>query len=82
MRRWPWIAMVAAVLLAASPLGQEVLHGAFVSGEQLARSISQFMLAVGIAIVIGLALIEWLVRMLLARRRAKLIPPTGGKTES
>jgi hypothetical protein len=74
--------MIAAVVLAVSPLGQEVLHGAFVSGEQLSRSIAQFVLQVMIAIVTGLALIEWLVRTILARRRAKRPVTADGKTES
>jgi hypothetical protein len=56
--------------VAVAALGQEVYHGAFVSGEQLSRSISQFMLMVGVAIFAGLALIEWLIKWLLARRRA------------
>jgi hypothetical protein len=70
MTRWPWITGVVAPIAAISPLGQEVLHGSFLSGEQLARSISQFLLTVAIASLAGLALLEWLVRMLLARRRA------------
>jgi hypothetical protein len=52
-----------------------VLYGAFLSGEQLSRSISQFMLAVGIAILAVLALIEWLVWTFVARRRARQAPP-------
>jgi hypothetical protein len=70
MRRWPWITLILAVLVAISPLGREVLGGAFVSGEQLSRSISQFMLAVGLAILAGLALLEWLAKWLVTRRRA------------
>ena len=70
MRRWPWVTVVAAVLLAVSPLGQDLLHNAFYSGEQLARSLSQFLLEVFIAIVAGLVLVEWLIRYVWARRRA------------
>jgi hypothetical protein len=75
MRRWPWITLIAAILLVISPLGQDVLHGAFYSGEQLGRSLSQFLLEVFIAILAGLALVEWLVRFLWARRRAKRLIP-------
>jgi hypothetical protein len=78
MRRWPWITLILAVLVAISPLGREVLEGAFVSGEQLSRSISQFMLAVGLAMLAGLALLEWLAKWLLTRRRAA----RGSRTES
>ena len=56
-------------------------------GEQLSRSISQFVLMIGIAIVIGLAAIEWLIKWLLARRRTIKVRSVGGtpaesKTES
>jgi ABC-type proline/glycine betaine transport system permease subunit len=69
--RWPWITMIAAVVLAVSPLGQEVLRGAFVSNEQLTRHLSLFLLAVLSSILVGVALVEWLVRFLWLRRRAK-----------
>jgi hypothetical protein len=82
MRRWPWITMVGAAVFAASPFGQDLLHSAFSSGEQLARSLSQFLLEVIAAIVVGLTFIEWLVRTILARRRARLSLPAAGKTES
>jgi len=78
MRRWPWITLILAVLVAISPLGREVFEGAFVSGEQLSRSISQFMLAVGLAILVSLALLEWLAKWLVTRRRAA----KGRRTES
>ncbi len=70
MTRWPWITGIVAVIAAVSPLGQSVLHGSFISGEQLARSISQLLLMAGIAIFVGLAAIECLVRVVLVRRRA------------
>ena len=70
MARWPWITGVAAAIAAISPFGQEVLRGSFLSGEQLARSISQLVLMAGIAILVALAVIEWLVRVVLVRRRA------------
>jgi hypothetical protein len=64
-----------------------VFHGAFMSGEQLSRSTSQILLTVGIAILVGLALIEWLVWTFIARRRALRRPPVtaaavGSKTET
>ena len=85
MRRWPWVTLVAAVLLAVSPLGQDLLHSAFYSGEQLARTLSQFLLEVFIAIVAGLVLVEWLIRYFWARRRANraiLAPTTVSRADS
>ena len=73
MRRWPWITSVAVLLFAVSPPGQEIFHGAFVSGEQLSRSISQFVLTIVIAKAAGLALIEWLIWTFVARRRAAAV---------
>jgi hypothetical protein len=82
MRRWPWLTIVVAAVFALSPHGQSVLRDAFYSGEQLSRSISQFLLEVIAAIVAALALIEWVVRTILARRRAKALATVAGNTES
>jgi len=80
MRRWPWITLLAAIVLAALG-GHDLLRSAFFSGEQLARSISQLLLEVIVAVLIGLGLIEWLVRTILARR-AKRAVSAAGKTET
>ena len=85
MRQWPWITLVATLLVAVSPLGQSVLHGAFVSGEQLSRSIAQFMLTIGLAIFVGLAFIEWLIKWFVRRRRAAralIVTRADSRTES
>lgn len=88
MARWPWITMVLGLALVVSPPGQEVLTGAFFSGEQLTRHLSLFLLAVLSSIVTGLALLEWLARFIWLRHRAQrraeaaLAGPIGGKTET
>ena len=71
MRHVPWITLVATVMFFASWFGQDLLRQAFVSGEQLANSIAQFMLMVVAGIVLALAVLEWGVKFLLRRRRAK-----------
>ena len=71
MRHVPWITLVATVLFFASWFGQDLLRQAFVSGEQLANSIAQFMLTVILGIAIALALLESGVKILLRRRRAR-----------
>ena len=88
MTRWPWITIVAAVLFALSPLRQDLYRGAFLSGEQLARNLSQFLLTIMVAIAAGLVMLEWLVRTVIVRRRArKGLPaaaaraPSDNKTE-
>jgi hypothetical protein len=82
MQRWPWITMIAAAVFALSPLGQDVVHGTFFSGEQLTRSLSQLLLELMAAIVAALALIEWVVRTMVARRQAKRIATAVSNTES
>ncbi len=63
--------MIAAVVLAVSPPGQEVLLGAFVSGDRLTRHLSLFLLAGAGSIVVVLALAEWFVRYWWQRRRER-----------
>lgn len=65
---WPWITFCVGAMLLILPLGQDLIHGAFFSGEQLSRNIMQPVLAVVVAIWAILVAIEWIVRTLLARR--------------
>jgi hypothetical protein len=71
MNRWPWISFAAAFLVAVSPLGLSVLKGTFFSSEQLTRSISGFLFVTWVLVLVGLALIEWLVRCVIIHRRAR-----------
>lgn len=71
MRHVPWFTLVVTVIFFASWFGQDLLRQAFVSGEQLSNSIAQFMLLVILGIVIALALLEWGVKFLIRRRRAR-----------
>ena len=63
--------MLLSAVLAISSLGQDVIHGAFFSGEQLARSLSPLLLYIGIGILLAFIALEWLVRLLWARRAAR-----------
>ena len=71
MTRWPWISMLLAVLVLVSPVGRDILHDAFFSGEALSRNIAQFVLLIGLAVLVLICAIEWLIRMLIWRRRAR-----------
>ena len=73
MRQVPWFTLAAAIVAAISPLGQDVIHSSFFSGEQLSRSIGQFMLVTGFVIAAVLALIEWTIRYCIRKRRGKLV---------
>jgi hypothetical protein len=68
MRLVPWITLAAAVVLFITPLGHEVIQSSFYSGEQLSRTIGQFMLMCILGGVVVLAAIEWGVRFYLRRR--------------
>ncbi|MBR0839687.1 hypothetical protein JQ607_05715 [Bradyrhizobium liaoningense] len=69
--RWPWIAMLLSIIVLVSPIGTEVLHDAFFSSEQLSRSIAQPIAFIGLAILISICLIEWLIRSIVSKRRAR-----------
>ena len=69
--RWPWGSILLAVLVAGSPLGQEVIHNGFFSGEALSRNIAQPLFFIGLAIFALIAAVEWLVRAIILKRRAR-----------
>ncbi|GGI25573.1 hypothetical protein [Bradyrhizobium guangdongense] len=69
--RWPWISMLLSIIVLVSPIGTEILHDAFVSGEQLSRSIAQPIALIGFAILISICIVEWLVRSIVSKRRAR-----------
>jgi hypothetical protein len=68
MTRWPWITIALVILIAASPLGQEVYRG-FHSGEQLSRSMSQIVIMIYGPILALIVLTEWGIRMWINARR-------------
>ena len=69
--RWPWISMLLSIVVLVSPIGAEILHDAFFSGEQLSRSIAQPIALIGFAILISICIVEWLVRSIVSKRRAR-----------
>jgi hypothetical protein len=71
MRHVPWITLAATVVLFVLPFGRDLLYLAFGSGEQLSNNIAQFMLLVVAGIVLALALLEWGIKYLLRRHRAR-----------
>ena len=69
--RWPWITVVLGAIVIVSPPGREILHDAFVSGEALSRNIAQLFVYAGLAILVLIGLLEFLIRTLISRRRAR-----------
>jgi hypothetical protein len=69
--RWPWISVLLAIAIMVSPIGREVFHDAFLSGEQLSRNIAQPIFFIGLAILVLIGVLEWLVRLFVFKRRAR-----------
>jgi len=63
--------MLLVAILVLNPLGLDVLNAAFFSNEQLSRSIWQPIALIVMAILLALVLLEWFVRTLVLKRRAR-----------
>jgi hypothetical protein len=50
--RWPWITLLIMIAALLNPLGLDIIHGAFLSGEALARNIWQPIAFVAIAVLL------------------------------
>lgn len=66
--RWPWITALVSVALFANPLGIDVIHSAFFSGEALSRGIWAPIALAGFAICTVLMLVEAMIRAWIWRR--------------
>ena len=71
MIRWPWVSMLLASLVIVSPLGREIIHDALFSSEALSRDIGRFVFFIGLGILVLIVALEWLVRFIISRRRAR-----------
>ena len=63
--------MLLVAILVLNPLGLDVLNAAFFSNEQLSRSIWQPIVLIVIAMLLALVLLEWFLRTLVLKRRAR-----------
>ena len=63
--------MLLVAILVLNPLGLDVLNAAFFSNEQLSRSIWQPIVLIVIAMLFALVLLEWFLRTLVLKRRAR-----------
>ena len=61
--------------------GQSLVQSAFYSGEQLARSLSEFLLWCIGGVWLGLVVLEWLARVFILRRRTKRLSASPAQTE-
>ncbi|ULK98159.1 hypothetical protein [Bradyrhizobium sp. I71] len=69
--RWPWISLLLGAVVALNPIGLDFLRSAFFAGEQLARNIAQPIVLTALAVMVLVVVLEWLVRSLLVKRRAR-----------
>ena len=69
MKQVPWLTLVAAAIFLVTPLGTDLIHSSFFSGEQLSRSLGQFVLLMFLVGIVALAAIEWGAKVYLQRRR-------------
>ncbi|WP_375160479.1 hypothetical protein [Bradyrhizobium sp. RDT46] len=69
--RWPWISLLLGAVVALNPIGLDFLRSAFFSGEQLSRNIAQPIVLSALAILVLIGIIEWLVRSIVFKRRAR-----------
>jgi ABC-type sugar transport system permease subunit len=71
MSRWPWLTMVLVTILVVTPLAREVFYAAFISSERWMQDFWRLVYLAGVAIAILVGFIEWGVRAIIARRRAR-----------
>lgn len=69
--RWPWLSLLLGAVAAFNPIGLDFLRSAFFSGEQLSRNIAQPIVLSALAILLLVGIIEWLVRFVVFKRRAR-----------
>ena len=69
--RWPQITAFLAIMVIMSPPGREIIHDALFSREALSRDIARFLLDIGLGVGVLIAGLEWRVRLIITRRRAR-----------
>jgi hypothetical protein len=68
---WPWISFLTAAAAALNPVGYDIIINAYTSGEQLARSLGQFLIYCALGILTAMALIELGIRKFLISRQRR-----------
>ena len=69
---WPWITLLIAAAAALNPVGYDIIYNAYHSGEQLARSLGQFLIYCALGIVAAMGLIEFGIRKFMISRQRRL----------
>jgi hypothetical protein len=66
--RWPWITALPAAAVMLNPIGLDIFYSSFLSGEQLSRNIWGSIAWIGMAFLVLIVLLEWIVRTLVLKR--------------
>jgi hypothetical protein len=66
--------MLLAAAAGLNPIGLDIVRSAFFSNEQLSRDIGQFIALIAIATLATLLSLEWILRTLISKRRARGTP--------
>ena len=69
---WPWITLLLAAAAALNPVGYDIITNAWNSGEQLSRSLGQFLVYTALGIAAAVGLLEFGVRKFLISRQSRL----------
>jgi 4-amino-4-deoxy-L-arabinose transferase-like glycosyltransferase len=69
--QWPWISTLVGAIAVLNPLGLDVIYAAFFSNEALSRNIWGSIALTGMAVMALIVLLEWRIRVLILKRRAR-----------
>ena len=69
--RWPWVTALLAAAVVLNPIGLDIFYSAFLSGEQLSRNIWGSIAWIGMALLVLIVLLEWIVRTLILKRSTR-----------
>ena len=73
MSRWPWLTGILVVIAAVMPVTHDIFYSAFISSERWMQDFTRLVFWIGVAIAILLGFIEWGIRTIMVRRRARVL---------
>jgi hypothetical protein len=65
------MSLLLAVFISITPPGREIIHDALLSSDAMSRGIAQFLVYIALGALVVIAALEWLVRVMISRRRAR-----------
>jgi hypothetical protein len=65
------VSLLLAAFVIITPPGREIIHDALFTSESISRGIAQFLVYIALGILAVIGGLEWLVRLIISRRRAR-----------